>query len=204
MKSIVLLFSVLVFFSCTNEVKEKVSSDSILPEGNYSIDVKNSKLMWVGKKPTGEHTGEILFSKGEFEILDNKIKKGELELNMNSISCTDLQGEDSLDLVGHLKGKDFFNVDSCKTASIQIISSELDSLNFKIKANLIIKGISNQVEFISGIKFLNDSIIVLANFEIDRTLWGIKYKSKKIYQLADKFINDNVAIRISIKAKKKE
>ena len=204
MKSIVLLFSVLVFFSCTNEVKEKVSSDSILPEGNYSIDVKNSKVMWVGKKPTGEHAGEILFSKGEFEILDNKIKKGELELNMNSISCTDLQGEDSLDLVGHLKGKDFFNVDSCKTASIQIISSELDSLNFKIKANLIIKGISNQVEFISGIKFLNDSIIVLANFEIDRTLWGIKYKSKKIYQLADKFINDNVAIRISIKAKKKE
>ena len=204
MKSIVLLFSVLVFFSCTNEVKEKVSSDSLLPEGNYSIDVKNSKVMWVGKKPTGEHAGEILFSKGEFEILDNKIKKGELELNMNSISCTDLQGEDSLDLVGHLKGKDFFNVDSCKTASIQIISSELDSLNFKIKANLIIKGISNQVEFISGIKFLNDSIIVLANFEIDRTLWGIKYKSKKIYQLADKFINDNVAIRISIKAKKKE
>ena len=204
MKSIVLLFSVLVFFSCTNEVKEKVSSDSLLPEGNYSLDVKNSKVMWVGKKPTGEHAGEILFSKGEFEILDNKIKKGELELNMNSISCTDLQGEDSLDLVGHLKGKDFFNVDSCKTASIQIISSELDSLNFKIKANLIIKGISNQVEFISGIKFLNDSIIVLANFEIDRTLWGIKYKSKKIYQLADKFINDNVAIRISIKAKKKE
>ena len=204
MKSIVFLFSVLVFFSCTNEVKEKVSSDSLLPEGNYSIDVKNSKVMWVGKKPTGEHAGEILFSKGEFEILDNKIKKGELELNMNSISCTDLQGEDSLDLVGHLKGKDFFNVDSCKTASIQIISSELDSLNFKIKANLIIKGISNQVEFISGIKFLNDSIIVLANFEIDRTLWGIKYKSKKIYQLADKFINDNVAIRISIKAKKKE
>ena len=204
MKSIVLLFSVLVFFSCTNEVKEKVSSDSLLPEGNYSIDVKNSKVMWVGKKPTGEHAGEILFSKGEFEILDNKIKKGELELNMNSISCTDLQGEDSLDLVGHLKGKDFFIVDSCKTASIQIISSELDSLNFKIKANLIIKGISNQVEFISGIKFLNDSIIVLANFEIDRTLWGIKYKSKKIYQLADKFINDNVAIRISIKAKKKE
>lgn len=123
---------------------------------------------------------------------------------MNSISCTDLQGEDSLDLVGHLKGTDFFNVDTCKTASIQIISSELDSANFKIKANLIIKGISNQVEFISGIKFLNNSIIVLANFEIDRTLWGIKYKSKKIYQLADKFINDNVAIRISIKAKKKE
>lgn len=204
MKSIVLLFSVLVFFSCTNEVKEKVSSDSILPEGNYSIDVKNSKVLWVGKKPTGEHRGEILFSKGEFEILDNKIKKGELELNMNSISCTDLQGEDSLDLVGHLKGGDFFNVDTCKTAIIQIISSELDSLNFKIKANLIIKGISNQVEFISGIKFLNDSIVVLANFEIDRTLWGIKYKSKKIYQLADKFINDNVAIRISIKAKKKE
>ena len=204
MKSIVFLFSVLVFFSCTNEVKEKVSSDSLLPEGNYSIDVKNSKVMWVGKKPTGEHAGEILFSKGEFEILDNKIKKGELELNMNSISCTDLQGEDSLDLVGHLKGTDFFNVDTCKTASIQIISSELDSLNFKIKANLIIKGISNQVEFISGIKFLNDSIIVLANFEIDRTLWGIKYKSKKIYQLADKFINDNVAIRMSIKAKKKE
>ena len=65
MKSIVLLFSVLVFFSCTNEVKEKVSSDSLLPEGNYSIDVKNSKVMWVGKKPTGEHAGEILFSKGD-------------------------------------------------------------------------------------------------------------------------------------------
>lgn len=204
MKKTILLLSGLVFFSCTSEVKEIVSSDKKLSQGSYSLDVKNSKVLWVGKKPTGEHRGEILFSKGEFEILDNKIKKGEFELNMNSISCTDLQGEDSLDLVGHLKGGDFFNVDTFKIATIEIISSELDSVNFKIKANLKIKGISNPIEFISGIKFLNDSIVAIADFEIDRTRWGIKYKSKKIYQLADKFINDDVSIQLRIKAKRKE
>ncbi len=204
MKKTILLLSGLVFFSCTSEVKEIASSDKKLSQGSYSLDVKNSKVLWVGKKPTGEHRGEILFSKGEFEILDNKIKKGEFELNMNSISCTDLQGEDSLDLVGHLKGGDFFNVDTFKIATIEIISSELDSVNFKIKANLKIKGISNPIEFISGIKFLNDSIVAIADFEIDRTRWGIKYKSKKIYQLADKFINDDVSIQLRIKAKRKE
>lgn len=203
MKKHILLLATILLFSCNSETKEvKTNSSSSLEDGTYTADTKNSKVSYVGKKPTGEHTGDIFFSKGEFTIADNIIKSGSFELDMNSITCTDMEGEDSLDFVAHLKDSDFFSVDTFKTTTIQILSTTLDSLGLKVKANLTMKGITNPVEFTTAIKSSNDSIITTANFSIDRTLWGVKYRSKKIYQLADKFINDDVDIQLQIKAKK--
>lgn len=50
---------------------------------------------------------------------------------------------------------------------------------------------------------VNDSVIILEtdSFSIDRTQWGITYKSNSVFSdLGEKFIHDNIGLKIKIKA----
>ena len=57
----------------------------------YTVNVEKSKIHWIGKKVTGDHDGYIKLKQGEFSVIDNQIKKGQFTIDMNSITCTDIE-----------------------------------------------------------------------------------------------------------------
>ena len=60
---------------------------------NKKINVEKSKINWVGKKLTGEHSGTIAFKEGTLVFTKNKLKGGSFVVDMNSINTTDLTGD---------------------------------------------------------------------------------------------------------------
>ena len=74
-----------------------------------------------------------------------------------------------------------------------------------VNGNLTIKGITRPVNFKAKID-INDDVLTAsaAAFNIDRTQFDIKFKSKKFFDdLKDDFINDDFQIGFYVVAKKK-
>ena len=97
-----------------------MSASEALESKTYKVDVENSTLSWVGKKVTGEHSGNISLESGKFQFTDGKLSDGEFVIDMTSITVTDIQGEYAGKLLGHLKSDDFFGVDKFNTSSIHL------------------------------------------------------------------------------------
>ncbi|MFA9392920.1 MAG: YceI family protein [Prolixibacteraceae bacterium] len=167
----------------------------------YTANPTQSKLIWIGKKVTGEHTGSIKMKEGSFDVKNDQITKGKFVIDMSSITCTDLEGEWNDKLIGHLKSDDFFGVASFPEAILVInSSSKLVDNKATIKGELTIKGTTKPIEFEatqSGNSFK-------ANISVDRTLYNIRYGSGKFFDnLGDKTINDNFTLQVEVVATKK-
>jgi polyisoprenoid-binding protein YceI len=166
------------------------------------IDTKESVVTWRGSNSFGAHTGYIYISKGELMIENGKLMGGTVEVDMNTNEDEE-HGRNS-GLINHLKDPDFFDVKKFPIASIAITSiASINAGDKKITGNLTIKGITQPVTF--PVKMEVNDGIVKANGKlvIDRTQWGISYKSGKFYDLlADKTISDYIEFNIKIVTKK--
>ncbi len=173
-----------------------------LEDGTYVVDVQGSVLKWKGFKPTGSHDGTLSVSNGSMEVKGGKIAGGNFTIDMKSIKVLDIPADDKYNakLVGHLKDKDFFDVDKHKTASFKITSFDKGV----VEGVLTIKGISKPIKF--NASATNDNGVLhfsSKKITFDRTDYGIKYKSKKFFEsLKDKFINDEIEVSFDVKAKK--
>jgi polyisoprenoid-binding protein YceI len=84
----------------------------------FNINNKTSSVEWVGKKIGGQHNGVIKIKSGSLTIKDNKIESGNFTMDMNSITCSDLEDEAyNNKLVGHLKSDDFFGINDYPESS---------------------------------------------------------------------------------------
>ena len=169
----------------------------------YTFDAATSKVMWVGKKISGQHNGTVNLKSGELSL---EKKSGSFVIDMNSIECEDLQGEWNQKLVGHLKSDDFFNVSKYPEAKFVVSSLEKTSGDqYKISGNLTVKDITKPVSFTATISTNKDDATMSAKFSIDRTKWDIKYNSGKFFDvkaLGDKLILDPIEIGLELKAVK--
>ena len=78
----------------------------------HSISIEKSSVEWIGEKVTGTHSGLISLKDGYFKFEDNKLVGGEFNIDMNSITCTDIENKEyAAKLVDHLKNDDFFATD---------------------------------------------------------------------------------------------
>ena len=166
----------------------------VFPTVAFEISQDNSIIKWKGSKSTGSyHDGNILVENGIINIDKNMILNGEIIIDMNSITCTDLEDENSNRwLVEHLKDDDFFSVSKFPIASLKIINTKQQKNNdYLITANLTIKDQTHPVDFIANIKINKDAALAIGKIDIDRSKYNIKYKSKTWYpDLGDRFIND--------------
>ena len=170
-------------------------------DGFYKIDSKSSNVKWVATKITGStHEGIVTLSEGGLQLTDGVITDGKFTIDMTSITVTDLDGGMKGKLEGHLKNEDFFNVEKFKTANITILSVDGDN----VKANLTIKGITNEVSFPTKVVLDdNGGMTATADIEIDRTKFDVRYGSNSfIDNLGDKAINDMVKFSVSLKGTK--
>jgi polyisoprenoid-binding protein YceI len=160
------------------------------------IDVTKSKINWVGKKVTGEHSGTVNFQEGMLIFKGKKVTGGNFTVDMTSLTATDLTGEWKQKLDGHLKADDFFGTDKFKSATLKFtkIADKGNGL-YSVTADLTIKGITNPVTFDLTVK---ENTATTA-FKVDRTKYGIKYNSKSFFEtIGDKAIYDDFELAISL------
>ncbi|NOT37407.1 MAG: YceI family protein [Saprospiraceae bacterium] len=168
----------------------------------YKIDLTKSTFKWTGKKVTGSHWGYVKFSAGTLSVENDKLVGGTFTVDMNSIDCQDTKGEYGDKLVGHLKSEDFFGVAKNPRSSLNIISAtHKGGSDYDIVANLIIKGISNEISFPATVTIKKKTVTAMANFNVNRTKFNIKYGSGSFFDnLGDKAIDDNFNVDVNIVA----
>ena len=167
-----------------------------------SINTKTSTVKWTGEKVTGNHTGMISIKSGDLTIENGKIKGGNIVIDMNSITCTDLEdAEYNGKLVGHLKSDDFFGVSNHPTASFKIDKVETVGKQTKLSGKLTIKGVTKDYSFninesMSGTKYIANGTLT-----VNRTDFDIKYGSGSFFDgLGDKMIYDDFKLEFAIQA----
>lgn len=181
----------------------------------YAVSTADSKVEWEGGKVSGDkHNGTIAIKEGNFIVKDGKIVGGNFVLDMNTITATDIVGDDEKKgmLEGHLKGTGepegadhFFNVTKFPTSTFEITSVTEENGKQKVEGNLTIKGKTNPVSFFANTKVEGDNVN-FASEEIlfDRTKFDVNYNSGTLVKdlAADKIINDNIKILVTAVAKK--
>ncbi len=204
-------------FSCKSETKNQTEANAAeeVTKGSttataYKLDGASSIIEWVGKKPTGQHSGNIKVTNGLIQVQDKKIQSGSFIIDMMSINVTDLEGDEKISLERHLKGEGegkedhFFNVAKFPNAKFEITGITENDGKTSIDGNLTIKGITKNISFPANTS-LEGNVLTLntEKFTINRTDWGVNYASKSIIaDIGDKFINDDIELKISVKANK--
>lgn len=172
---------------------------------SFEIDTKASKVYWTGKKVTGEHTGYISVGNGNVMAEGNNVVGAQVNMDLNTIVCTDLKDEQwNQKLVGHLKSDDFFSVEKYPNAKFEITSMKPGSTSgeYNVKGNLTMKGKTNEISFPAKVSVINGTVKALGTAKIDRTKWNIQYGSGKFFEgLGDKMIYDEFEITFDITAK---
>lgn len=168
----------------------------------YEIKPSVSTIEWNGKKLSGEHSGSILLKKGKVEVTDGKLTGGVFEIDMTSISNTDLQGEWKTKLEGHLKSEDFFSSNKFPVATLEITKAEfVKDRTYNITGKLTIKGITHEITFPATVEIEKNKFAAYADITIDRTKWDVRYGSKKFFEdIGDKMIYDDFTLKVKIGA----
>jgi polyisoprenoid-binding protein YceI len=176
-------------------------------EQKYVADASSSKLEWTGKKLTGEHYGEIKLRVGELTFSKDKLVGGRFEMDMNTITCTDITDPKSNKrLVDHLKSEDFFSVVRYPTSQFVITSVEVkSSTEYNITGNLTIKGKTNPLTFPVKLRSENNSLLAEATMKFDRSVYDVKFGSQSFYEnLGDKLVYDDIDIAIKLTLKQEQ
>jgi polyisoprenoid-binding protein YceI len=174
-------------------------------ESSFKVDVQKSNIAWNGKKVAGQHSGNIKLTGGTLSLNDGKLSNGSFNINMNSITCTDLQGEWADKLVGHLKADDFFGVEKFPTSSFVITKvSPASAGTVNISGNLTIKGITKAISFPASMSVSGNTLTASAKgVKVDRTKYDIRYGSKSFFDsIGDKAIDDEFTLDITLVATK--
>ncbi|MES2430523.1 MAG: YceI family protein [Bacteroidota bacterium] len=208
-----------IFLACNNSISADKATTSdkqaaATAEGTaYTVDT-TSAITWTGTKPGGSHTGIFSVKDGSISFKDSVITGGNFTINILSLNNSDLKGESKGKLEGHLKSADFFDAEKFPTAKFEITGIEpfkYDSLTNKnvvlknathtIKGNFTLKDSTKNISFPAIVAVSGDKVTATADFNIDRTLWGLNYKGPNNPQ--DWAISKQVNIKLNIAAAKK-
>ena len=171
----------------------------------YKVDPASSKIVYVGKKVTGEHTGTLTLKNGTLSLKGDEITGGELVADMNSLTSTDITDKDyNAKYVSHMKSADFFNTEKFPESKLVIKSSKKTDKGILVQGELTMLGVTKPVTFVVNQLNKTDSQISgKSNLTLNRTDWGLKYGSSNFFKgLGDKAINDEFTLSVELIAKK--
>jgi len=175
-----------------------------LPEPRtLSLDLKESRVRWVGKKVTGQHNGTILIRSGDVQTKGDTLTGGRFEIDMTTIVVEDLTNpKQNAKLTNHLKSDDFFAVAKYPTAVFQMKEVKPGSQgSYDVTGDLTVKGITNPISFPVKVEITGTKAKATGTATIDRTKWDIRYGSGKFFKkLGDKLIYDDFEITLDVAA----
>ena len=170
-----------------------------------TVNAGESKVEWLGKKVTGEHKGNIAIASGELEFSDDKLTGGTFEIDMHSITNSDLENEEGRNkLVGHLKSDDFFGVEKYPKAHLVIknVTHEQGS-KYMVSGDVTIKGITKTIEFPVELSENDSKAWATAMITMDRSEFDVKYGSGSFFDgLGDKMIYHDFVLNVTVVANK--
>jgi polyisoprenoid-binding protein YceI len=176
----------------------------------YSADLASSSVSFIGTKPTGQHAGSFVLKEGSLIVKEGALTAGNFVIDIASFKSTDKDTAGIAMLKGHLLSPDFFDVAKYSTASFEVTKVEAyDTTKMKslltgathiISGNLKLKDSTKNVTFPARVSISDAGVTAEADFNIDRTQWGMSYHNDK--SLKDKFIRPEVNIKLNITAKK--
>lgn len=172
---------------------------------SYKVDPAATKIVYLGKKVTGEHTGLVSVKEGKLDVEGDLIKAGEVVVDMNTLTSTDITDpEYNAKYVGHMKSADFFNVEKFPTSKLVIKGSKKTDKGLEVKGDLTLLGKTNPITFVvSDLKKSDKGVTGSTKLTLNRTKWGLVYGSSSfIKNLGDKAINDEFSLTINLAANK--
>ena len=145
----------------------------------YMADAGKSTIKWTGEKVTGSHWGHINLKSGDLEMKDGKITGGTFMIDMNSISCKDIEDDGyNKKLVGHLKSDDFFGVSTYPTAKLVITkATDFKENKADVRGDLTIK--KNTESLLFNVTKNGDKYT--AKIVVDRSKFDVRYGSKSLF-----------------------
>ncbi len=174
----------------------------------YNVDTQTSVIDWTGSKQTGKHSGQLKLSSGTVFAKDGQIESGNFTIDMTTINVTDLEGEKKTELEAHLKGSavenadHFFNVKKYPEGKFEITGVTNEDGKMMIEGNLTLKETTKNIKFPALVNVRDNQLSIISDmFIIDRTQWKVNYGSKSVFaDLGDKFVNDEIEIKVTVKA----
>ncbi len=171
----------------------------------YRADIANSKITWLGKKVTGEHTGTINLADGEITVNKDMLTKASFVIDMNSLKSTDMSDEGyRAKLDGHLKSDDFFGVEKFPKASFVMDKAvKIQKGTTFVNGKITIKGTTLPMNVKVVITDVPEGKRIFADLTIDRTKFNLRYGSGSFFDnLGDKTIYDDFNVSLNILMKK--
>ena len=186
-----------------NGGKTDVGVGAEMSEGVYEIRVDESTIAWTGRKIGKKHHGTVTASGGSLSFKSGVVKSGVITVDMRSIADEDLT--DSMYrnmLVGHLKSDDFFGVEKYPVARLNMknftmIDGVESKPNYMITADLTIKEYTHEISIEASIREQDKKIFLNAHFDIDRTLWHVKYGTERFFsRLGMHAVDDTISFDV--------
>jgi len=186
----------------TVEVKEEVKVEKVVAENN--VDLTASLLAWKGTKPGGAHDGTVALKPSTLVVDNGTITGGEFTIDMASIKVLDIKDpKKAANLAGHLASGDFFEVEKYPTSKFVITGVEDKEGKLAVTGNLTVKDVTKSITIPASLVEADGVYTFTSDkFNVDRTDFNIKYKSKNFIEgLKDKFIDDIMEMSFEVKTK---
>lgn len=208
-----ILPAMLLAYACSSKAPEgeKVEAgearevDAVANADTLMIDSAASYVNWVATEPAGGgHNGLIRLQKGMLYVADGELKGGNFVIDMSSIDVQDLEGGRKAKLEGHLRSDDFFDAEKYPTATFTITEVEAaeDSMaTHLITGNLAMRDSVKSIQIPAKIDMGGSGLAAeTPKFTIDRTQWGVVHRSSVVGTVAEKLINDQLGMKVTLKA----
>lgn len=205
------LAAVLLFAGCTSELdgkpaakvadakdakkpepaKDTKTDVAAVPAKTLKVDAATSSIGFVGRKITGDHSGDFKKFTGEAAIAGKDPKSVSFSVETASVT-TDADG-----LTEHLKGADFFDVAKFPKASFASTSiaakTGTPGATHEITGDLDLHGVKKSITFPATITVDDRGAKGTAEFTINRKDFQIAYAGKP-----DDLIKDEVLLKLNL------
>jgi len=172
---------------------------------HFKIDTAKSSIEWTGKKVTGAHNGSVNIADGTLTLTDDQLTGGRFTIDTTSIKILDITDlNTNAQFAGHLASEDFFGIEKYPTATLEISSVKHGfGTTYHVAGNLTIKGISHPIEFDAELtKIQGDSLRASGTLIVDRTLYGMRFRSGNFFKdLGDTLIYNEFILNVQLIAK---
>jgi polyisoprenoid-binding protein YceI len=214
----ILIAVIFIMAACKNppkadkaETTEPKKVDEKTTKGaDYKADLQKSNVQWAAATTVRRQHGTFLLKEGVLIVKDTAVEGGHFIIDTKSLTAFDEDGSANSKLQNHLKSPDFFDVEKFGTASFEITSVRHRIKNDKdlvmkdathdITGNLKIKDSTKSISFPAKVRITGGNVIADANFNIDRTQWGINYGNDKSRVV--KYIKPEINLKVHMEANK--
>jgi len=211
----VFLVSIIAMSSCKTKSADEAATGEAMKGSEamgqtLELQKDASEVLWRGTKVGGEHDGTVSISAGQVAVNDGAITGGSLTIDLTTIENFDLQGDMNARLVGHLKSEDFFHTEEYPSAEFEFVSATIFSgeapaegvkPTHELTGNLTMRGETKSITFPAKVSISDEMVSIETNeFSIDRTKWGVNFKSKTVFaEFKDDYIDDLINLKFDVK-----